>query len=236
MIFTDFDPTSFDDFSLGLDIGVPQEIKENLLHMNVLNSDKALFIQTPRLNYEVKNDNILIKFQGKTQTKVDQFYLFIRSLETFISRLVSDHLLKLSTDIITSDLFKTSINLPDQLHKPLYLSAPKTFRAYNRKGEPIKLEDIVEASKDHFCTFILVCEHVAVTPTSAKIKWTIDQVLLHPKKTKKKSKEFGIQSDKSEEVNTPILHFRQLGIVPATPPLVTEEKPKKEEGITISLD
>ena len=184
MIVNNFNADSFHDFSLGLELSMPREITENLLHIPIQHDKKTLFLQTPRLQYKlVEIDEregmygLDILFKGKTDSKVNEFYSFVRMLEERISNFTEEMLQKLAKDITVTNLFKSSIHLPENLHDPLYLNCfveKNKIEIYNRKKEKLSFEDFMEKSSECNCTFILACEYVKVTPTKAQIDWKID--------------------------------------------------------------
>lgn len=242
MIFNNYKQEAFEDFSLGLSINSMNEQKENVLHMSLVSDDKPLFIQTPRISYHTDEKNIILYFKGKTLSKINLFYKFIRSLENRISQLVQDALVKLSPDIITSDLFKSSIVYPENVDESMSLSVSidkESCNVYNRKGEQIN-SDLDHTKETHYCTFILVCDYIRVTPTSAKIHWKAVQALLHPKKTKKnKINHFEILTDPDEQKKEKPIQFKQFGVIAESRDDDDNNNNKnktEEEGIEIKLN
>lgn len=208
--------------SLEINVDTPEEVSDNLLEMKVYNDKDTLYIRTPKLYYS----NGTILFKGKKKQEVNEFYQCIQRIETKLSELMQEELSSISNEIISLQLFRSSINIPNDLSDPLYLNVDiHNSNIYDRQNNTIDIEEFQQ--HNGYVIFIISCKKVRISPTYANAVWDVVQAKIFPEK---KQSSFVIQSEPSATKKKPVVHFKQFRTKN------NEEEPKEKEEITISLD
>jgi hypothetical protein len=189
---------TIDDDLSNLVLKYPENCND-MLYSGIYNNNDPLYIQTPRMTYEISESHATLFFNKEKHAK---FFEFLKNIENKVCQLISDNSeswfeSKISTRAILEDLFKSSIKVPSKLLDPLQvkvkLSKNDVFEVYNKKQKKLdvsvlKSEDISE------CTFLLLAKEVVISSTQANINWEITQAMVHKKK--KALKGFGIRQEK----------------------------------------
>lgn len=201
--------------------------KKNLLHMTILKGrcNETFYFRTPKLKFDIVEKDGLINcdllFQGKKQKSVDKLYSFIKSLEDHLYPLISQRLKEMSDSIETINMFRSCILTPNTLTTPLH------FNAYVDPGSKLFSESntetkFSESNSYDYGTFIIACDNIMVTPTSAELYLRVVQGKIY---SKTKKTEFGILDDEYKP------EYKQFSLAPKE---MKEES--QEKKITIQLD
>lgn len=173
----------------------PVQIGKNKLSCNILNCGEKFYIQTPRLLYSNSN----LSFKGKNQNLINEFYEFILEIEKQIeskSQNIISKLVEPQDDDDSAILLKSSITTPSKLSNSIFLKTKlsDTFECYNRKIQPI---DLSEFTKEKEAKFIILCDHIIITPTHIEISWKLVQALVYIQKNKS-PKGFAMMAEESD--------------------------------------
>ncbi len=201
--------------------------QKNLLFMTILkgNCNETFYFRTPKLKFNtIKNDlstDCDLFFQGKKQKSVDKLYSFIKSLEDSLYPLISQRLKEMSDSIETINMFRSCILTPKTLAESLH------FRAYIDPNAKLFSEsnteiELSESDNYDYGTFIIACDNIEVTPTSAKLFLRIVQGKIY---SKVKKTEFGILDDEYKP------EYKQFSLAPKK-----SKEDSQENKITIELD
>ena len=188
------------------------ENNEDILFCELLNGKEPLYVQTPKMMFEVNNQkSMTLLFQclkDNSDEILNPFYEFLKTIESTLCSKISEYSKtwfsqEISQQTIKNDLYKTSIVLPQSLKDPLgmKISLPynnqgqEEFEVYNKSQKRLDFSYLTK-NPNIECTFLLLAKELVLTSTQAHVEWELVQVLTHKKK--KKITGFGIRKDKNE--------------------------------------
>ena len=217
---------------------VNPESSKGVLFCDVVNGSSGLFIQTPKLHYEL-NDGFTFMFSNeKKSDSVAEFYNLIKGVEDKICHLLADVSGEWFSDVID---FKT---IKDKLFKSI-LTLPKnygddiSFDASIPYDKDVADVEVFDTSKNQLdfeifsgdppkeVTALLSVRELVIKSNQATLKWEVVQVLVHKKKKTHNIKGFGIRAAPDEKP----LEKLQIGIVDKPEPVESfpdDNTPKTE--------
>lgn len=184
----------------------PNKGEDEQLYCDVLNNKEPLYIQTPKMKYNVLSNSVQLLFDSDN---LSDFYSLIKNMESKMCEKLQ-HVSntwfsqQISKELIEKDLWKSCINIPTKLKDPLSITVkiPYTaegeedFEVYNTSKKKLGLSFLKKNENSVEGTFLIVAKEMTINSTRVDIEWELVQVLVHTKK--KKLKGFGIREEKNE--------------------------------------
>lgn len=213
------------------------ETSDGVMYCEISQENSPIYIQTPKMFFRETTDGIRILFDNEKKTEsVNILYGMIRDIENNICKSLSQNSINwfsesLSLDIISDNLFKTSIKLPDRISEPLSLivdvptlDGSKDIEIFDMSRNPREYSELFDENIKE-STFLIHAKDLKITSSQASISWEIVQVLIHKKK--KKIKGFGIRVEGDDIEKIPI------GIISQKEELVVENEINDEDSVDV---
>lgn len=169
---------------------------KNELVMEINKENETFYFRTPKLKFKYLNNNsIKLYFKGKHKKNIEELYSFIYQLEQYLNPLIEKEIGN-TFSVETKDIFRSCIQSPKKLSGLLHFKSliDSNVRFFSESNNVIELNE-TENDNYEYGSFIISCDRIIITPTTAKLQLKIVQGKIYVKE----QLGYGILNEDSEE-------------------------------------